>query len=97
MCDNFQNVGKQPLFKDRLNKFVTDGAILVAVSLSILAEIPSGPFAFDTSRVCRCCSTSSTAHSISSVCKCLSTGSRSSRSAKCKGDIEWLKHLGKKS
>ena len=51
MCDNFQSVGKQPLFKDRLNTFVTDGAILVAVSLSILAEIPSGPFAFDTLRV----------------------------------------------
>ena len=67
MCDNFQNVGKQPLFKDRLNKFVTDGAILVAVSLSSLAEIPSGPFAFDTLRVRRCCSTSSTVRSISSV------------------------------
>ena len=90
MCNNFQSVEKQPLFKD---KFVTDGAILLAVSLSILAEIPSSPFAFDTSGVRKYCSTSSTVHSISSVCKYSSTGSRSSRSAKCNGDIEWLKHL----
>jgi len=39
----FHMVGKQADAIDRLNSLVTDGAILEATALSILAEIPSGP------------------------------------------------------
>ena len=39
----FQALGTLPSFKDRLKSIVTAGAILYAVNLSILAEMPSGP------------------------------------------------------
>ena len=42
--------GKIPDSNDWLNKRVNTGAILLAVPLSIFAEMPSGPFALEVSR-----------------------------------------------
>ena len=47
--DFFQQFGTRPNFSDRLKSMVTAGAMLGAVLLSILAEIPSGPFDLLTS------------------------------------------------
>ena len=48
--DCFQPVGIRPLWRERLNRVVTDGAILLAVDLSMRAEILSGPEDLDVSR-----------------------------------------------
>ena len=42
----FHSLGNLPLEIERLNRCVNEGAILLAVSLSIRAEMLSGPFAF---------------------------------------------------
>jgi len=42
--------GLRPLWRERLNRVVTDGAILLAVDLSMRAEILSGPEDLDVSR-----------------------------------------------
>ena len=86
MCDSFHDAGKQPVLSEMLNKFVTDGAMFFATGLSILAEIPSGPFHFEISSVSRWCCTSSLEHKIPSVSS--SAGSKSSRLAKFKGGTE---------
>ena len=57
--DLFHSVGTCPSLIDRLKSLVTDGAMLVAVCLSIIADTSSGPVALDTSRFLRRCSTSS--------------------------------------
>ena len=49
----------------QLNNFVSDGAIALAVHLSMRAEIPSGPLALDTSRDLSSSQTSSSVQSIS--------------------------------
>jgi len=60
--DCFHSVGTFPDGMAKLNNNVTDGAMLVAVHFSIVAETTSGPIALDLSRVRRKCSTSSVAH-----------------------------------
>ena len=47
----FQAVGTFSGLIDRLKSLVRMGPILEAVSLSIIPEIPSGPLAFDISRL----------------------------------------------
>ena len=42
----FQSLGNIPVVIDKLNKRVKEGVILLAVSLSILTEMLSGPLAF---------------------------------------------------
>ena len=53
-------------FNDRLNNFVSGGAILNAVLLSILVETPSCPLALVTSSAARILHTSSSEQSTSS-------------------------------
>ena len=48
--DTFQLAGGRPLVMEALNNLVSDGAIALAVDLSMRAEIPSGPLALDVSR-----------------------------------------------
>ena len=55
----FHSVGTCPSLIERLKSLVTDGAMLVAVCLSIVADTSSGPVALDTSRFLRRCSSSS--------------------------------------
>ena len=50
---------------EQLNNFVSDGAIALAVHLSMRAEIPSDPLALDTSRDLSSSQTSSSVQSIS--------------------------------
>ena len=57
--DLFHSVGTCPSLIDRLKSLVTDRAMLVAVCLSIIADMSSGPVALDTPRFLRRCSTSS--------------------------------------
>ncbi len=57
--DLFHSVGTCPCLIDKLKSFVTDGAMLVAVCFSIVADTPSGPVALDISRFPSRCSTSS--------------------------------------
>ena len=76
----FHSTGNSPTSSEILNSLVTAGAILVAVSLSIFAEIPSAPLALVTSSASRSPHTSSSVHSRS--CKLsgtsTSTGGRDS-------------------
>ncbi len=58
----FQLAGGLPHMMEQLNSFVRDGAIAVAVDLSIRAEIPSGPLALDTSKRLSISKTSSSVH-----------------------------------
>ena len=46
----FQQVGKCPSLMEMLKSLAMDGAMLVAVYLSILMEIPSGPLALVASK-----------------------------------------------
>ena len=46
----FQQVGKCPSLMEILKSLARDGAMLVAVYLSILMEIPSGPLALVASK-----------------------------------------------
>ena len=62
--DIFQVAGGLPHTMERLNSFVSDGAIAVAVDLNIRAEIPSGPLALDISRHLSSSQTSSSEHRI---------------------------------
>ncbi len=48
---DFYSLGKWPLMIDRLKRLVNERAILSEVAFSMRAEIPSGPVAFDTSKV----------------------------------------------
>ena len=48
--DRFQPKGIRPLWRERLYRVVTDGTILLAVDLSMHAEILSGPEDLDVSR-----------------------------------------------
>ena len=66
MFDLFQSEGNDPVLMDRLKIFVSDGEICSAVSLNILAEIPSGPLALAISRVIKSSVTSDSVHRISS-------------------------------
>ena len=45
--DCFQPIGMRPHWRERLNRVVTDDAILIAVNLSMRAEVPSGPVDLD--------------------------------------------------
>ena len=47
----FQSLGNIPVVIDKLNKRVREGVILLAVSLSILTEMLSGPLAFSGFRL----------------------------------------------
>ncbi len=49
--DNFQASGNFPILMERLNNCDTEGGILAVVCLSILAEIPSGPFDLEISKL----------------------------------------------
>ncbi len=47
--DIFHAAGNWPVVIERLNSLQSEGAILVAVALSILADMPSGPLLLVTS------------------------------------------------
>ena len=47
--DDFHSFGSFPLAIDILNSLVVAGAMLCEVDLSILADVPSGPFDLETS------------------------------------------------
>ena len=49
------SLGKWLLVIDKLKRLVSEGAILSEVALSMCAEIPSGPLAFNTSKPLRSC------------------------------------------
>ena len=66
MFEFFQSEGNDPVLMDILQIFVSDGEICSAVSLNILAEIPSRPLALATSRVIKSSVTSDSVHRISS-------------------------------
>ena len=51
MLANFHSVGREPRISDLSKRSQSEGAILRAVSLSILAGISSGPEALFTSRL----------------------------------------------
>ena len=59
---SFNVLGNWPLEIDKLKRFVSEGAILSAVALSMHTEIPSGPLALDTSRPLIRCTSSSVTH-----------------------------------
>ena len=53
MRDFFHWEGTLPEWTDRFNRAVTEGAMVLAVSLSMRADIPSGPVALLVSKVDR--------------------------------------------
>ena len=52
---DFHSLGKWLLVIDKLKRLVSERAILSEVALSMCAEIPSGPLAFNTSKPLRSC------------------------------------------
>jgi len=64
--DLFHSSGTRPVRRDRFRRLVTEGVMLLAVDLSIMADIPSGPVALEVSRQDRKKWTSSSVHSRSS-------------------------------
>ncbi len=64
--DFFQRDGMVPVVRDRLKSLVIEGAILYAVFLSILADIPSCPLALDESKAANRSPTSDSEQRISS-------------------------------
>ena len=66
IIDVFHWIGSLPKRIEQLKRLVIDGAMLEAVSFSILAETLSGPLALETSRLFREFCTSSTVQYISS-------------------------------
>ena len=49
MKESFQALGTLPTQMNKLNSWAIEGAILEAVDLNILDEMPSGPFDFEVS------------------------------------------------
>ena len=66
MFDFFHRERKVPVLIERLKILVRDGEIFMAVSLSILAEMPSEPLAFVTSRDIKISPISVSVHRLSS-------------------------------
>ena len=61
----FQIDGGLPQVMEWLNRLVIKGAIALAVDFSIVADMPSGPFALDTSSDCNILQISSSVHKLS--------------------------------
>ena len=57
--------GGLPQVMEWLNRLVIKGAIALAVDFSIVADMPSGPFALDTSSDCNILQNSSSVHTFS--------------------------------
>ena len=51
--DLFHSLGRQLVRRDRFRRIFTEGVILMAVDLSIRADIPPGPVALEVSRLVR--------------------------------------------
>ena len=94
MLDFFQREGKVPVLTERLKILVRDGEICIAVSFSILAEMPSDPLAFVTSRDIKNSLTSVSVHRMSSGHSPTREGSRRSMTSRAGYDL--LKHVEKK-
>jgi len=66
MFDFFHREGKVPVLIERLKILARDGEIFMAVFLSVLAEMPSEPLAFLTSREIKSSLISVSVHRLSS-------------------------------